>query len=341
MKIAIHNRNESFSKRWIEYCEKKSIPYKIVNCYDNDIIDQLKDCDALLWHHHHANYKDVLFAKPLLFSLEQSGKIVFPDFNTNWHFDDKVGQKYLFESIEAPHVPSFVFYDKASAIKWAKSTSFPKVFKLRGGAGSANVRLVKTYFEAAGLINQCFGRGFSKFNKYEYFKEQIRKYKQNKSSSLSLFKGCARLLIPTKYSKIMGKERGYAYFQEFIPNNDSDIRVIVTGDKAFAIKRMTRENDFRASGSGTVLFNKSAIDENCIKIAFDVNKKINSQSVAYDFVFDENNNPLIIEISYAYMAAPYDACEGYWDEKLNWYEGKFCPQNWIIEDILQKIVNKS
>ena len=41
MKIAIHHRPGSFSDRWIEYCEKEGIEYKIVNCYDNDIVAYL------------------------------------------------------------------------------------------------------------------------------------------------------------------------------------------------------------------------------------------------------------------------------------------------------------
>ena len=35
MKIAIHNRPGSFSDRWIEYCNKNHIDYKVVNAYDN------------------------------------------------------------------------------------------------------------------------------------------------------------------------------------------------------------------------------------------------------------------------------------------------------------------
>ncbi len=76
------------------------------------------------------NPRDILFAKQLLFSLEQSGIIVFPDFNTGWHFDDKVGQKYLLETIDAPLVPSYVFYSKKEALEWDEQTNFPKVFKL-------------------------------------------------------------------------------------------------------------------------------------------------------------------------------------------------------------------
>ena len=110
--LAIHHSKDSFSERWIPYCDEKGIAYKLVNCYANDIVQQLKDCDALLWHHHQGNPRDIIFAKPLLFSLEQSGMKVFPDFNTNWHFDDKLGQKYLFESVNAPLIKSYVFYSK-------------------------------------------------------------------------------------------------------------------------------------------------------------------------------------------------------------------------------------
>jgi len=46
MKIAIHHTIGSFSDRWIDYCKINSIDYKLVNCYDSDIIFQLSDCDA-------------------------------------------------------------------------------------------------------------------------------------------------------------------------------------------------------------------------------------------------------------------------------------------------------
>jgi hypothetical protein len=47
-----------------------------------------------------------------------------------------------------------------------------------------------------------------------------------------------------------------------------------------------------------------------------------TSDLAYDFVFDETNKPLIVEISYAYTASAYDKREGYWDRKINWHEDK-------------------
>jgi glutathione synthase/RimK-type ligase-like ATP-grasp enzyme len=140
--IAIHVSKSGFSDRWIAYCEKQGIPYKAVDCYRSDILEQLSDCDALLWHHNHAYPVDQLIAKQLLFSLEQAGKVVFPDFRTAWHYDDKLGQKYLFEPWNCLLSKPGVFSRKRSQ-SLGKGTSFPKVFKLRRGAGSRNVFLVK------------------------------------------------------------------------------------------------------------------------------------------------------------------------------------------------------
>lgn len=336
MKIAIHDSKEKhfFSDRWIEYCSRNNIPFKVVNAYDNDIINQLNDCDIFMWHHSNYDYRDALFAKQLIYSLETIGIKVFPDFNTTWHFDDKVGQKYLLEAIDAPLVPSYVFYNKKDARKWIESTSFPKVFKLRGGSGSSNVQLVENKHKAKKLIKKAFGKGFSQFDKFNHLKFRYKNFKSGKESFVGVLKGIVRLFIGNKYSNMVPKEKGYVYFQEFIPDNKFDIRVIVVGEKAFALKRLVRKNDFRASGSGNILYNKSEIDERCIQISFNVNEKLKCQSIAFDYVFDENNNPLIVEISYGFDVKAYDPCPGYWDSSLKWHEGKFNPQEWMVEDLI-------
>jgi glutathione synthase/RimK-type ligase-like ATP-grasp enzyme len=333
-KLAIHG-DGLFYPRWVDYCKQQKIPYKIVNCYDTDIIEQVADCDALMWHYHQTSYKDKLFAKELLFALEQSGKKVFPNFNTAWHFDDKVGQKYLFEAIGVPFVPAFVFYSKQEALNWSESALFPKVFKLRGGAGSSNVLLVKNKREANRLINKAFGNGFPQYNAIMGLKERWRKYRAGKSSLIEPIKGLVRFIYPMEFVKMYHPEKGYVYFQDFIPNNDSDIRIIVIEDKAFAIKRLVRENDFRASGSGFVLYEKELFNEHCVNMAFNLNEKIKSQSLAIDFVFDSHNNPLIIEISYGFIPAVYDPCTGYWTKDLQWHEGKINPYGWMVDNLIK------
>lgn len=339
MKIAFHNTG-GFTPRWIEYCKKNNIHYKVVNAYDSNIIGQVKDCDAFMWHHHQANYKDVLFAKQLLFSLEKTGKVVFPNTASGTLFDDKVGEKYLLEAIGAPVVPSYVFYTKQEALDWISKTKFPKVFKLRGGAGSANVMLARTTAEAKKFVRKAFGKGFPQYSSWSNLKERIRKYRLGKTDLKDVLKGVARFFVKPDFAKMHGSEKGYVYFQDFIPNNTFDLRVIVVGDKAFGVKRMCRKGDFRASGSGSMIYDKTQIDERCVRIAFDISEKLHFQSMGYDFVFDKNNNPLIVEMCYCYVADAYDLCEGYWDRDLNWHPGQkfdFC--GWMVEGVIKEIPN--
>ena len=336
MRIAIHDRSDSFSERWIYYCKKRGLDYTIVNAYSSDIVHQLSDCDVFMWHPSHGDYRDVLFAKQLLFSLETSGIVVFPNFRTGWFFDDKVGEKYLLESFAAPMVPSYVFYTKEDAYTWINSTTFPKVFKLRCGAGASNVKLVHNAKEAHRIVRKAFSSGFPQFDRFGYLKDRFVKWRQGTDTFLGVLKGIGRLFIPTSYSRMHAPEKGYVYFQDFINNNDYDIRVIVIGNRAFSIKRMTRKNDFRASGSGRMVYEKSQLNEDSVRVAFQVAQELHCQCMGFDFVFDDGQ-PLIVELGFGFSVHGYDNCQGYWTNDLCWHPGMFNPQEWMIQDLIDSI----
>ncbi|WP_162055432.1 ATP-grasp domain-containing protein [Pontibacter pamirensis] len=338
MKIAIHHSEGSFSERWITYCQSYKIPYKLVNCYDTDIVNQVEDCDALMWHYHHANYKDRLFAKQLLFSIEQAGKVAFPNFNTAWHFDDKVGQKYLLESIGTPFVPSYAFYEKSEALIWIENTTYPKVFKLTGGAGSRNVKLVKNKKQAKSLVKRAFGRGFPAYDSWYYWKESVNKKAFLLNNFLEVLRGLKRGLFPSSDLSLLRNEKGYVYFQEFLPGNKSDVRIIVIGDNAFAIERYVRPNDFRASGSGRIHYlDDKDINLECLRIAFETSEKLKSKCLAYDFVLNSQGEPLIVEISYGFASMAYNSCKGYWNKDFTFFRGSFNPHDWMVECVIREI----
>lgn len=340
MRIAIHNSPGSFSERWIPYCEENKIPFKVVNCYDSDIIEQLKDCNGLMWHWSQGDYRAQNFARQLIISVEKMGIKVFPNSCNCWHFDDKLGQKYLLEAINAPLVPSYAFYDKKTALEWASQTSFPKVFKLRGGAGSINVKLIKNKIQAKKLINQSFNQGFAFTSRFDGLKDRFWRLRRDNDfkAIVHVLKGFVRLVIPPEGSSLLPRQKGYVYFQEFIPNNTFDDRIVIVGNRAFAIRRSNRKNDFRASGSGILKYDKNLFSAKAIQIAFDTSKKLKAQSLAFDFIYDSNNNPLIVEVSYAYvMGAAYDNCPGYWDGNLNWNNSVVNPQQYIMEDFIADV----
>jgi glutathione synthase/RimK-type ligase-like ATP-grasp enzyme len=342
MRIGIHKRKNSYSDRWIQYCTEKGIDFKIVNCYNNDIVEQLEDCDALLWHHIHVDYRDALFAKQLLFAMQQSGKIVFPDFSTGWHFDDKVGQKYLFEALKQKLAPAYIFYTAREALDWISQTSFPKVFKLRGGAASTHVRLVNNRREAKRCIHRAFTRGFSQFNGWGNFKDKLGLYRDGKETIRSVLVAFLRIIYPEEIGRRRGPEKSYVYFQEFIPNEGFDYRIEIAGDYCIACIRNVRKNDFRASGGHAGSFDKKYIKQDVLDFAFQICDAIKSQSCALDLVRHKDTGELyLIENSYCYGLWEDEFQHGYWDRHGNFYDEEFDSRDWIIESVIAAVQRKN
>lgn len=79
---------------------------------------------------------------------------------------------------------------------------------------------------------------------------------------------------------------------------------------------MVCNHDFRASGSGNILYGQKEIPAECAKISFDTSHKLKTQFLAYDYVFDSEGNAHIVEISYGFAVHAYDACPGFWTENM-------------------------
>jgi len=332
--IGIHQRTKSFSDRWVEYCQQEKIPYKLLNCLSSNIVEETAGLKAVLWHWTLNDPRELLFARQIIASLEEKGIPVFPNTDTCWHYDDKVAQKFLLDAIGAPLVPTWVFTDQVAAEEWIAHARWPKVFKLRCGAGSNNVRLVHSQAQASRLCRAAFGRGFAAESVRA---DEIRKYVVSRSNFKDFGRRFWRLgrkafLLATR-GPAMPRQRGYLYFQEFMPDNAFDTRVTVIGERAFAFTRQNRPGDFRASGSGRLCYDLDKIDLRCIEIAFNIARLLRTQSVAFDFLFDAARKPVIGEISYCYMAKAVHDCSGHWDPKLAWHEGHMWPQDAILRDL--------
>jgi len=334
--IAIHERKGSFSDRWIEYCEEHNVKYKTVNCYDTNIIEQLMPVDGLLWHWAHNILADALAAKAIISTVETMGKKVFPNSDTCWHYNNKIGQKYLFESLRAPLVPTYVFYDLQKALAWIEETSFPKVFKLSKGAGSNNVRLVRSAAEAKKLAEQAFTIGIKQSG--EYFRDVGIRFKRarQRRDLLGVLKRMPKAILNSRKTQTHYElERDYIYFQDFMPDNKFDTRITVIGNRGFGFTRNVRKNDFRASGSGSIDYDLSRINPKCVQIAFELTRQIGGQCLGFDFVKATDDQPTIVEVSYCFMAEAVHNCPGHWDNQLNWHEGQIWPQDAILIDLLE------
>jgi hypothetical protein len=197
---------------------------------------------------------------------------------------------------------------------------------------------LKSVHQAQRLIRRSFGKGFKQKRRLHFLRERLWQFRRDHDlrSLLNLAKGIARLFIPTPAERSFARERNYVYFQKFIPNASYDIRVVVIGDRAFGLRREVREGDFRASGSGRIVFDREHIPLACVRIAYQTIDRSGLQSAAFDFVMD-NHKPKIVEVSYAFTAHVYESCPGFWNRELVWYPEPVSPEAFMIEDFISAI----
>jgi glutathione synthase/RimK-type ligase-like ATP-grasp enzyme len=208
-------------------------------------------------------------SKDLVAQLNARGVKTLPTAEEAILYDDKYAQFLKL----GHHMPRTVYEEKQQkAAVSLKTMSYPFVSKAKGGAGSANVRLITNEVQAKGEILKAFSSG-----------------------------------VPISYNR---KQRGYVLWQEFVAGNDCDYRVCVAGDDYFGLVRRNRKDVPFASGSGNFYPLTLATDRE--KAAFakavEVAGEMATKLMAFDIVFDEDD-PVLLEVSsswtpYAYIQAP-------------------------------------
>lgn len=337
--LAIHRRPGSFSDRWIERARALGIPHRIVDCLGPGIVEELAPHDALMWHWTHTDKAELLAARAIIRAAEELGLLVFPSTETCWSFDDKIAQLYQLRALGAPVARTWCFYSEPAALAFLESADFPMVMKLRRGAGSTNVRLVRDRAEARHLARRAFGHGFSTGSTgggilpSDPTLRLARARRRGNLAAVAL-RAPRTLLDHWRTRRDLGRERGYLYLQEFLPGNAYDLRVTVIGARAFAFSRNVREHDFRASGSGSIDYSRSRVKPECLRIAFDLAARLRAQSAAFDFAFDAAGAPRVLEVSFGFLAKYVHECPGYFDDGLRFVEGHTWPQDAIFDDLL-------
>ena len=301
---------------------------------DSDFWEQVSKLDLFIywWGHPYNERQKALTLIPI---VENELKVrCLPNMRTCWMYDDKIRQYYLLNQHGFPIAPCRIFWDRKKALDWLKNVQLPVVFKLKGGAGSTNVILVESKALGRKLIRKMFRSGM-KSGQVLWGTARWKDF-DLKMTIRRLGGAVLRRLNP--FCTLPGWEhhKNYILFQQFLPNNDYDTRVTVIGDRAFAFRRLNRPNDFRSSGSGRIEHGIDEIDMKFVAKAFEISKAMNFQSMAYDWLYDENGDVGFCEISYGYLDTAIYDCPGYWDSSLNWHEGHFWPQYCLLVDALKR-----
>jgi glutathione synthase/RimK-type ligase-like ATP-grasp enzyme len=335
-----YGNGDASSPMWETLLVEAGHEVRSVNVYSADIMDQVKGCQGFMWRH--GQWSDMRQVAHRLLPVfeKEMGMVVYPDQNTCWHYDDKISQSYLLKAAGIPIPKTWVWYDADLALDWAKSAVYPLVIKLRSGASSSNVGLVASFDEARMWIKKLFGWGLHHLND-QYSDNWPIGRRRIKAVLKLLFKGD----IPTRKPPQVDWElhRNYVLFQEFLPGNDFDHRIVVIGNRAFAFRRFNRPDDFRASGGGDVDIDPENVDMESVYLSFRLAKRLKTQSVAIDCL-RRREERVVGEISYTFPHFTVHRCLGHWEltgdsepYDLQWKTGQMWPEEAQVADFLDRL----
>jgi glutathione synthase/RimK-type ligase-like ATP-grasp enzyme len=335
-----YGNDDASSPMWQQLLADAGHEVRTVNVYRADIMDQVKGCHGFMWRHGHLSDMRQIARRLLPVFEKEMGIVVYPDQNTCWHYDDKISQRYLLEAAGIPIPRTWVWYDADHALEWARTAEYPMVIKLWSGASSSNVGLVSSFDEAGSWIKKLFGWGLHGL-KDNYSDHWPLAKRRIRAALKLLIKGD----LPTRKipEHAWDLHKNYVLFQEFLPNNAFDHRIVIIGKRAFGFRRFNQPNDFRASGSSKKDIDPQNVDPEAVRLGFHVAEKLKTQSVAIDCL-RRGEERVVGEISYTYPHWTVHQCPGHWECEngsqplnLTWKSGQMWPEEAQIEDFIKRL----
>ena len=280
----------------------------------------------------------MLEARSILYSAKSIGVKTFPAFEEAWHFDDKVAEMYALQAVGASIPKSEVYYDY-DLLKDAVASGrieFPIVAKLRTGSGSHNVKLIKSKGQLLKYAKKMLkGGGFNPAPSLAYKASSNLRSSHDWATMKVKIRRIPEFLRTLSGAKEFPQEKRYVYLQEFIPNDNFDMKVVVVNGKCSGFCRPVRSHDFRASGGGEVYYDDSKLTRDVVEQAFMAADKLKLRCVGFDFVIDNRTGtPKIVEMSYGFLSPALYNVGGYYDRGYNWHEGGVMVEDEIIKSLM-------
>jgi glutathione synthase/RimK-type ligase-like ATP-grasp enzyme len=248
--------------RWTKYwrfLENNSFPYNFYDIHSHDWIEKAQKFDVVVGLvSNEFNHLEEI-QKKYYFLETYLGKKCFPSTAHAFLYENKSLEAYVSKFYDIPFARTYISHRKEDALALVENLKYPLVSKINPSSGSMGVELLRTPKQARRVVKQAFSRNGRKVH-VRYF-----------------------------------RQKNYVYFQEFIPNDGYDIRVILVGNWALGYYRKVLRGDFRASGMN--IEEKRALPEEAIRTAWKVNKYIQSPLLVVDMVHGLDGNYTITEFS--------------------------------------------
>ena len=201
--------------RWTKYrrfLETNGFAYDSFDIHSHDWIDRARSFDLVIGLvSNEISYLEEIRVK-YHFLENYLGKACYPSAEQTLLYDNKCLEAYISDACDLPFAKTHISHSHEDALALVEGLRYPLVSKVNHSSGSMGVELVRTPQKARRIVRKAFSR-----------------------NGRSIY-------VPWL------RQKNYVYFQEFIPNDGYDIRVIVVGNRAFGYYRKVLGGDFGRRG---------------------------------------------------------------------------------------------
>lgn len=213
------------------------------------------------------------FIDDVIYHLDRNGYFLIPKYSYLKAHNNKVAMELLRTRSNKPElntISSRVFGTLDELKQNIQEITYPVVIKTYVGAMSRGVARAD---DRAGLLHEAEKLSRS-FHLRHDVKEYLRKIKYRNKYVIESF------------------HRSKFITQNLIEGLQNDWKVLVYGNRCYALYRGNRENDFRASGSGKFIF-RTDLPSGMLDFAFHIKEHFNVPHISLDIGFDGTKFHLI------------------------------------------------
>jgi len=186
------------------------------------------------------------YLRDLIYYLDDGSNLLIPSFDLLMCHEDKGYQELYKRKIGLSSLPALFFSSRRELEGY--EIKFPAVVKQTVGTNGKRVFLVRHREELDRAVRQFEEIPFR--DRLDLFRRRYLRPQKH----FAEYPDYSNLTDYYQYTEYVKKERNFI-IQPFVPNLTFDYRVQVLFDRYYIMKRRTRENDFRASGTKRFDFN--------------------------------------------------------------------------------------
>lgn len=255
------SESTAYWPKYERFLKNNGIRYDFYEVHRSDWLEAAQSFDIIIWRTMHRPSEQEEACSKLWILEKELNKLCIPSFQELWFYENKINQYYLCKTRGIPAVNTFISNSREEALEHIANCAYPFVSKITTGAGSQGVRLVRSCRAAKKICGRVFDDGL--YTYWPYI-----------------------------------KQKDYVYFQDYLPEAEYDLRVIIAGSSYFGYYRWAPKGDFRASGADLADL-RTAIPEEALLTAKRIKDSYpRSRMLAVDMLRDKRDGKFyFLEVS--------------------------------------------